>query len=79
VRHDVSYLICHILLLSILYNLYPQTYMEPEIKPIHHIKVLSYNTLVQKYPFTQSVKNDSGWRSYSWASRREQLILKIVS
>lgn len=53
--------------------------MEPEIKPIHHIKVLSYNTLVQKYPFTQSVKNDSGWRSYPWASRREQLILKIVS
>lgn len=53
--------------------------MEPETKPLCHIKVLSYNTLIEKYLFTQNVKNDSAWRSYTWSSRREQLILKIVS
>jgi len=31
---------------------------------------MTYNTLIEKSTFTPTVKNDAGWRSFYWSSRK---------
>lgn len=52
--------------------------MVPEKQAACRVSVLSYNTLVEKSGFTNTVKNDPAWRTYGWHSRREQLIIKMI-
>lgn len=52
--------------------------MVPEKKAACGVSLLSYNTLVEKSGFTNTVKNDPAWRTYGWHSRREQLIIKML-
>jgi hypothetical protein len=44
--------------------------MQEESESNRPIKVLCYNTLVEKYSFTSTVKNDPAWRNFNWESRR---------
>jgi|LakMenEpi03Aug12_release.lakeMendotaPanAssembly.Ray.scaffolds.fasta_scaffold733556_2 hypothetical protein len=34
------------------------------------VKIICYNALIEKNGFTSTVKNDAGWRGYSWTSRK---------